>query len=287
MAAHGKLGLFFGLILPHGLLELTAVFVAGGRRAAAGLDPGRPRAAPPGRGVAPRRGARPSASRSGWSSCCSSPASSRRSSRRPGCRPGRGSRSACCVVGCFVAWSSCSAAGAAPAGETGDLDAGARAASVLPGVRLSSEPAGGLQREVGSASARRQPSGSRVHDVDAAPAQLGARPASRASRRARPRPRRRPRRRRRARRAIASTRGSATERERPPGAARQRAGQHGQQALLERGRVERGEQHDERALVRAGEDRAGDARPVGLDERRLERRHRLDQRGSSSVAGAP
>jgi uncharacterized membrane protein SpoIIM required for sporulation len=30
MAANGKLGLFFGLILPHGLLELTAVFVAAG-----------------------------------------------------------------------------------------------------------------------------------------------------------------------------------------------------------------------------------------------------------------
>jgi uncharacterized membrane protein SpoIIM required for sporulation len=33
MAAHGKLGVFFAFILPHGLLELTAVFVA----AAAGL----------------------------------------------------------------------------------------------------------------------------------------------------------------------------------------------------------------------------------------------------------
>ena len=30
LAAHGKLGLFLGLILPHGLLELTAVFVAAG-----------------------------------------------------------------------------------------------------------------------------------------------------------------------------------------------------------------------------------------------------------------
>ncbi|WP_369975077.1 stage II sporulation protein M [Thermobifida halotolerans] len=30
MAAHGKADVFFGLILPHGLLELTAVFVAGG-----------------------------------------------------------------------------------------------------------------------------------------------------------------------------------------------------------------------------------------------------------------
>lgn len=30
MASHGKLSLFFGLILPHGILELTAVFVAAG-----------------------------------------------------------------------------------------------------------------------------------------------------------------------------------------------------------------------------------------------------------------
>ena len=30
MAAHDRLDLFFGLILPHGLLELTAIFVAGG-----------------------------------------------------------------------------------------------------------------------------------------------------------------------------------------------------------------------------------------------------------------
>lgn len=30
MAAHDRLGLFFGMILPHGLLELTAVFVAAG-----------------------------------------------------------------------------------------------------------------------------------------------------------------------------------------------------------------------------------------------------------------
>ena len=30
MAAHGRLDLFFGLVLPHGLLELTAVFIASG-----------------------------------------------------------------------------------------------------------------------------------------------------------------------------------------------------------------------------------------------------------------
>jgi uncharacterized membrane protein SpoIIM required for sporulation len=30
MVSHGRAGLFFGLILPHGMLELTAVFVAAG-----------------------------------------------------------------------------------------------------------------------------------------------------------------------------------------------------------------------------------------------------------------
>ncbi|MCK6211825.1 stage II sporulation protein M [Georgenia sp. EYE_87] len=30
MAAYGDLGVFFGLILPHGLMELTAIFIAGG-----------------------------------------------------------------------------------------------------------------------------------------------------------------------------------------------------------------------------------------------------------------
>ena len=43
MASGGRLGLFFGLILPHGLLELTAVFVAAGaglRLFWAWVDPG-------------------------------------------------------------------------------------------------------------------------------------------------------------------------------------------------------------------------------------------------------
>lgn len=44
LASYGKLGLFFGLILPHGLLELTAVFVAAGLGLKLGwtvVDPGR------------------------------------------------------------------------------------------------------------------------------------------------------------------------------------------------------------------------------------------------------
>ncbi len=43
MAAHGKLDIFFGLITPHGLLELTAVFVAAGAGLRVGwawIDPG-------------------------------------------------------------------------------------------------------------------------------------------------------------------------------------------------------------------------------------------------------
>ncbi len=48
MAAHHKLGLFFGLILPHGLLELTAIFVAAGVGMRIGwtlVDPGERRRA--------------------------------------------------------------------------------------------------------------------------------------------------------------------------------------------------------------------------------------------------
>jgi uncharacterized membrane protein SpoIIM required for sporulation len=43
MAAHGKLDVFFGLVTPHGLLELTAVFVAAGTGLRLGwtvVDPG-------------------------------------------------------------------------------------------------------------------------------------------------------------------------------------------------------------------------------------------------------
>ena len=47
MHRHGHGAQFWGLILPHGLLELTAVFVAGGRRAAALLVLDRARRADP------------------------------------------------------------------------------------------------------------------------------------------------------------------------------------------------------------------------------------------------
>ena len=70
MMANDRTSLFFGLILPHGLLELTAVFVA----AAVGLrlfwswvEPG-PRT---GLQAFAAEGRTASRSRSGWSSCCS------------------------------------------------------------------------------------------------------------------------------------------------------------------------------------------------------------------------
>ena len=76
MMRHDRGGLFFGLILPHGLLELTAVFVAGGvglRLFWPWVEPGARR-----RGESlRRRAAPPSRSRSGWWRCSSSAASSR------------------------------------------------------------------------------------------------------------------------------------------------------------------------------------------------------------------
>lgn len=65
MSSAGRLDTFLGLILPHGLLELTAVFVAARHRPPPGLDPHRPRPAHPpygpsrGRPLGPRRRHRP------------------------------------------------------------------------------------------------------------------------------------------------------------------------------------------------------------------------------------
>jgi uncharacterized membrane protein SpoIIM required for sporulation len=75
MAANDRTGLFFGLILPHGLLELTAVFVACGLGLKLGwtvVDPGRRTRA---RALARRRAVVSGALGLPW--CCSSPASSR------------------------------------------------------------------------------------------------------------------------------------------------------------------------------------------------------------------
>ena len=75
---HGRADLFFGLILPHGMLELTAVFVAAGvglRIFWAWVEPG------PGAGSSPSRRKVARRCRSLWASSrsCSSAASSRRS----------------------------------------------------------------------------------------------------------------------------------------------------------------------------------------------------------------
>ena len=78
MIDHDRGSLFFGLILPHGILELTAVFVAAGvglRLFWSWVEPG---AAPAAVAARTRAGA-PPRSRSGWSSCCWSAGSSRRS----------------------------------------------------------------------------------------------------------------------------------------------------------------------------------------------------------------
>ena len=94
MSSAGRLDTFLGLILPHGLLELTAVFVAAGTGLRLGLDPHRPGPPHPPDGPGRRRPRRP---RHGhrprrWSS--SSPAPSKASSPRPACPPGPASPSA-------------------------------------------------------------------------------------------------------------------------------------------------------------------------------------------------
>ena len=78
MIRHDRGELFFGLILPHGLLELTAVFVAAGvglRLFWAWVEPG---AGPATQSLA-HEGRRPAASPWAWWWCCWSAGSSRRS----------------------------------------------------------------------------------------------------------------------------------------------------------------------------------------------------------------
>ena len=55
MIGHGKSDVFFGLITPHGLLELTAVFVAAAAGLRLGLGLGRPGSADPDPGAGPDR----------------------------------------------------------------------------------------------------------------------------------------------------------------------------------------------------------------------------------------
>lgn len=93
MSSAGRLDTFLGLILPHGLLELTAVFVAAGTGLRLGwtvIDPGPLVSARPSRSRAEPRSAWPSVWR--WSS--SSPASSKASSPPPAFPPGDASPSA-------------------------------------------------------------------------------------------------------------------------------------------------------------------------------------------------
>lgn len=78
MADAGRLDAFFGFILPHGLLELTAVFVVNGAGLKLGwtlIDPGLPVA----RRRSPGRVERPRPSRWAWWWCCWCRVSSRAS----------------------------------------------------------------------------------------------------------------------------------------------------------------------------------------------------------------
>ncbi len=73
MLGAGKAGVFWGLILPHGLLELTAVFVSAG----VGMQLGWAWIAPGPLSRGRRRWRTPDgppwSRRSDWSGCCSSP----------------------------------------------------------------------------------------------------------------------------------------------------------------------------------------------------------------------
>ena len=82
MISHGRAGLFFGLVLPHGLLELTAVFIAGGGGAADVLGVGRARPPDPAQSFAAEGRTAIGIAIGPRGSCCSSAASSRGSSRR-------------------------------------------------------------------------------------------------------------------------------------------------------------------------------------------------------------
>ena len=66
----GKGDVFLGLLTPHGLLELTAVFLAARGGHAAGLVGGVARVTGRAARCSPSRAAPSSRSRSAWSSCC-------------------------------------------------------------------------------------------------------------------------------------------------------------------------------------------------------------------------
>ena len=61
----------------------------------------------------------------------------------------------------------------------------------------------------------------------------------------------------------------------------------GQQPLLDRCGVQRGEQHHQAPPGAAGQHGADHPRVVGLDQGRLQRRHRLHQRGQQAGRGDP
>ena len=76
MVAAGRADVFYGLLLPHGLLELTILIVAAGRNFGWAGAGSRPACGPDHKPWRPRV-ARPAPWRSGWRSGCSSPGWSR------------------------------------------------------------------------------------------------------------------------------------------------------------------------------------------------------------------
>ena len=265
MAAHGRLDAVLRADPAARAAGADRRLRRGRRGPAAGLDVDRPRAR--GRGRALAQEGRPAVRwPSAWSSCCglrvhrgvrdAVAAADLGPGRHRRCRRGRASSTYVFVLG----------RRAAPAGEPAT---GVRRGRTRLPTRLTptaaptrpiptattrrpdhapSEPAGGLERQVavgqagGSRPAARRRPRRRGRPSSCAPAAAARRG------RARPRRRRTPRRASPRPAAIAATRGSRDRGEHARCAGRVSGAQHGQQALLDGGRVERGEQHDQRAL---------------------------------------
>ena len=283
MAANGRLDLFFGLILPHGLLELTCVFVAAGAGLRLGwswIDPG----AAPARGRWPRRARRPARWRLGLAATLFVSgvveAFVTPSGLPTWARIGIGAL----LWLAFLTYVVVLGGRAVRAGEMGDLR-GSGATDIGADGRLTSEPAGGLEREIAVGQLRGERGRRRVDHLDAAAAeQLGEPPALRPS----------------AFRGRGVVHGLGVapgvgHLDRPRVGDRGddhlvpvgQRGEHRQQPLLDRRGVQRGEQHDQAAPRGATEHRAHHAGVVGLDQRRIQRRHRRHQGGQQPVAATP
>ena len=144
-----------------------------------------------------------------------------------------------------------------------------------------------LEREVAVGEGGRQVGGRAGHDLARRAAGSPPRPAPRRAARARRRRRGRPRRGRRAPRGAPAHPGRSTDATTTV-CLRVSCGSTDSSPRRRAGRVDRGQQHDERALRRSPERTSpGTAAPVGLDELGLDGRHRVTIRASSSAPVAP